>query len=53
MAAEVTAEKGEKEIANDAESMYAFSAFAAANAANQWLFRIEFIEIWNAYKRNI
>jgi len=29
---EVTADKGEKEIAGDAASMYAFSAFAAANA---------------------
>ena len=29
----VTAEKGEAEIGSDASSMYAFSAFAAANAA--------------------
>ena len=30
---EITADKGEKEIAGDAESMYSFSAFVAANAA--------------------
>ena len=36
LAAEVTADKGEKEIGSDAESMYAFSAFAAASAATKW-----------------
>lgn len=47
LAAEVTADKGEKEIGSDAESMYAFSAFAAASAATKWFVK-EYLK--NAYK---
>ena len=44
MANEVTSDKGEKEIAGDSADIYAFSAFAAANAAAKLAW---FVYKWN------